>query len=295
MGVGDILDAAFGLYRRRFATFVTIAGVVYVPYALVMAIVDSVVRSAIPLTPSITGTGGFWTFSGGNHRAFRAAARASGSVAGRLSLGDASGFHLLPMILAIGAFLVAVALFLSLVYPLCTSALCVNISAGYLGEELGASESYARAFKRLGFLLVTQFVGTLIIAFGFLLFIVPGVVFSLWFMLLPPVVLLERPGGVFGALGRSRALMAGNLGKGFLLGLAVWLLSLTISMGGGALLRLVPWPSELLADFCGALLPGLALPLSIGAIVLLYYDLRIRKEGFDLEHLAAKMGGLSGP
>ena len=34
MGIGDILDVTFRLYRRRFLTFLLIALVVYIPYAL---------------------------------------------------------------------------------------------------------------------------------------------------------------------------------------------------------------------------------------------------------------------
>ena len=36
MGIGDILDATFRLYRQRFLTFLIIALVVYVPYALLL-------------------------------------------------------------------------------------------------------------------------------------------------------------------------------------------------------------------------------------------------------------------
>jgi hypothetical protein len=291
MGVGDILDTAFGLYRRRFATFATISCVVYVPYAFVMALVDSWFRSATEFAAPTPG--GFWTQLDRSGDSFHVAAHGSASFSTQFSAATSTGFSPLTLIFAAGALFVAAVVFLSLVYPLCSSALLVNISADYLGEEIGAIDSYARAFKRLGALLTCQFVAMLCIAFGFLFFVVPGVVFSLWFMLLPAVVLLERPGGAFRSLGRSRALMSGNLGKGFLLGLTVWLLSLVIAAGGGAILKLVPWPTEFIGDFCGALLPGLMLPLSIGSIVLFYYDLRIRKEGFDLEHLAAKMGGLS--
>ena len=37
MGIGDILDVTFRLYRQRFLTFLLIALVVYVPYALLLA------------------------------------------------------------------------------------------------------------------------------------------------------------------------------------------------------------------------------------------------------------------
>ena len=52
---------------------------------------------------------------------------------------------------------------------------------------------------------------------GFVLLIVPGIIFSLWFYVLVPVVVLEGVTGT-AALGRSRELMRGNLGKAFLVG-----------------------------------------------------------------------------
>src|SRR5262245_15247554 len=40
MSIGDILDATFRLYRSRFVTFLTIALVAYVPYALIIAFLN---------------------------------------------------------------------------------------------------------------------------------------------------------------------------------------------------------------------------------------------------------------
>src|ERR1043165_8625181 len=46
MNIGDILDAAFRLYRQRFATFVTIVLVAYTPYALLMGFVRAMQRTS---------------------------------------------------------------------------------------------------------------------------------------------------------------------------------------------------------------------------------------------------------
>jgi MFS family permease len=292
MGIGDILDTAIKLYKRRFATFVTISAVVYLPYALAMALLTSLARS-FGMTPSTGGDTSFWSrvdFP-----------RFPSSVAS--SLADASAWSapgtgfgamgLSPLALVASALVafVGAMLFLGLVYPLCSGALILNISAGYLGEELSAAESYGRVLRRLGRLLTAQFLVTLWVALGILFCVVPGILISLRLMVVPAVVLLEAENSS-GSLRRSRALMAGNLGKGFLLGLVAALLGAVVSAAGGWVIRLVPWPSEFLATFLVNLLPAFTLPLSAGTMVLLYYDLRIRKEAFDLQHLAAKMGDL---
>jgi hypothetical protein len=36
-------------------------------------------------------------------------------------------------------------------------------------------------------------------------------------------------------------------------------------------------------------------PFTVGVMVLLYFDIRVRKEGFDVEILAYTMGGAAGP
>jgi hypothetical protein len=49
--------------------------------------------------------------------------------------------------------------------------------------------------------------------------------------------------------------------------------------------------STLLQSLAGALV----LPFSVATTVLLYFDIRVRKEGFDVEMLARGMGGSTGP
>jgi hypothetical protein len=292
MGIGDILDTAISLYKSRFATFVTISFVVYVPYALAMAALGSLVRS-LGVIPSTGGDTSFWSRadlpslapSAVSSLADRFAWNAPGPNFGSI------GFSPLALALSVLVAIVGAVLFLGLVYPLCSGALILNISAGYLGEELSAAESYGRVLKRLGRLLSAQFLVTLCVVLGIFCCVVPGIIVSLWFMVVPAVVLLEDQNSS-GALKRSRALMAGNLGKGFLLALVAGLLGLVISAAGGWVIRLVPWPSDFLGTFLTNLLQAFTLPLTIGIMVLLYYDLRIRKEAFDLEHLAANMGSL---
>lgn len=296
MRIGDILDAAFRLYRNRFGTFIVIALVVYVPYSAAVTVLNAVVRSLTAGTPLEEPTEPWWQVSAldpGNGVAHAASSLLSAATFLQLSPGGTPSAGEFPWsfmtVLALaGLALAGFFLFMVLVYPISTGALVFNISAGYLGEELSAVESYKRVLKRLFRLLGAQGLVFLLTAVGFVLCVVPGVIFSLWFMLVPAVVLLEDVSAIE-SLGRSRRLMAGNLGKGFLLGLIVWILTAMVTGGTTALLAAIPWPHEAIRDFLTSLVGALPLPLSIGVVVLLYYDLRIRKEGFDLEHLALRM------
>jgi hypothetical protein len=113
--------------------------------------------------------------------------------------------------------------------------------------------------------------------------------FVLSFMLFIQVVVLEQAGSVT-ALRRSWRLMQGYRGRVFgafigalvLVGLASFVLDLPFQLAAGALTEDAAHPPliAVIISIIGKLLVGaLALPLLIGAPVLFYVDLRIRKEG----------------
>jgi hypothetical protein len=185
--------------------------------------------------------------------------------------------------------MIGTAVFMIVLMPLCSAAMIHNISASYLGETLTAGQSYARAAPRLLGLVGTQFLVMLAIAVGYLLCIVPGIIFSLWFLVVAPVVILERVAGPT-AMRRSRELMRGNLDKGFILALVVGILTFVIVWALQFLTTLVPLPHPAIGAFINTLLQAILLPIQTAPWILLYYDLRIRKEAFDLQKLAEALG-----
>ncbi len=249
MGVGDILDATFRLYRANFVTFALIGLVAYVPYALVVAPSEARGNQAAEFQPGI----------GARSASPSGPARALGS-----------------------------AVFALVVLPLCAAAVIVKVSAAYLDQPLSAWEAYQRALPRLVPLLFTNLFVTMFIAAGFLLLIVPGIIFSLWCLVAQPVVIVENVWGV-AAIRRSRELMRDNLSKGFKVALAVFFLTAILAFALGLLVELVPWPHVLVGLVLGNALQALLLPIQTAPTLLLYYDLRIRKEAFDLEQLASSI------
>jgi hypothetical protein len=106
-------------------------------------------------------------------------------------------------------------------------------------------------------------------------------------------VLLERTSGST-AMGRARELMKGNLGKGFVLNLVVTLLVVVITMTVTYVVDKVVGTLGLplaVTELAYDLVTAVFMPVQLAAIVLLYYDLRIRKEAFDLEVLAGSLPG----
>ena len=80
--------------------------------------------------------------------------------------------------------------------------------------------------KLLTVILASILVG-LVAAVGFLLCIVPGVIFMLWFALAIQVIVIEGQ-GVTASMARSKELVKGNMGKVFLVGLILFLIGLLV-------------------------------------------------------------------
>ncbi len=94
---------------------------------------------------------------------------------------------------------------------------------------------------------------------------------------------------------RSWGLVKGNRGKVFLVFLVIVVIQILVQAGVGlvATLELWPWQRNRFHYFDSStdIVSILLSPVSAIAVTLLYYDFRIRKEGFDLEMLSQSIGG----
>ncbi len=185
--------------------------------------------------------------------------------------------------------LLFIILWASIALPISVGAATYAISERYLGAEITAAQALTKAFRLLWTMSVAQVMAGLRIMFGFVLFIVPGILWSLSYMLIVPAIMVEglRAGP---SLKRSWHLVKGHRGKVFAVMLVIHLLAMLVGLGIGNLAKLV-----FNLDSAGGSVLGHALdnvvsilltPLGVVASILLYYDLRIRKEGFDLEMLS---------
>ncbi|MBI3978297.1 MAG: EI24 domain-containing protein [Chloroflexi bacterium] len=179
-----------------------------------------------------------------------------------------------------------------LVYTAAYAAGTYAVSETYLGRDLTVGEAYARTLDRIGSMVVLWFV--YLLALGFLTVSLVGIPVAMYLTLAWgfcfQTLLLERL-GIGRALGRSRALVQGHWwrvgGVGsllFLLGMfaylfffvpGLFLMGVAMGLGsaGGAF--------NVLGTLVIAAGQVLVQPLMLCGWVLLYYDLRVRKEGFD--------------
>lgn len=171
------------------------------------------------------------------------------------------------------------------------------VSRIYLGESVTIADAYKAVWRRAFMLFWTLFLAGLFIYLGLIACIVPGVILMFRYAFISEVFVLEGLSGKDARV-RSASLADGNQLRIFVLGLLSTLLAVIIT---GALtfpfetdmwqnaMKGVQTSPGVLYGVMQSLAATLTSPIQVMAFVLLYYDIRIRKEGFDIEMLANNM------
>ena len=190
--------------------------------------------------------------------------------------------------------------------------LTAAVSSAYLQQQVSVRQAYLAVRDKLGRLIGAALLTSLLILLGLMLCLVPGVYFMLSYMLVSEVVVLENLGPIT-AMRRSKELMRVKTDKGFVrnnITKASVILLITLILGAvvGAVVTIpfaiartasrhpelaaldVMSPLTILQGVLTAMVQAAVAPIGRIAMVLFYYDIRIRKEGFDLEVLAAALG-----
>ena len=263
--VGEILDAAIKLYLGNARVLMSSAAAIVVPLQILSGIV---MLSAYSDGRDIsTGFSGF----GATITPAEAHARLGASAINEVTT------------LVGSAFVVAA----------CVKAL----SDAYLGQSPTARGSLRFGLRRLLPLLALEIVYGIGQVLGFVALIIPGIwLFAAWSVRVPALVIEGT--GPFRSLGRSRRLVKGRWWPtaGVLLVATVMVGVIGTVIGGGLAAAAIANgnPSVLFAvviSVLSAIVSGVVLqPFSAAVVTVLYYDLRIRKEGYDLELLADQLG-----
>lgn len=180
-------------------------------------------------------------------------------------------------------------LWASIAFPIASGATTYAISERYLGNEVTIGDALRRGLSHFWPLSIAQITATIRVMIGFVLLIVPGILWMLSYSLIVPAILVEGQRAI-PSLRRSSELVRGHRGKVFCVLLVVNLLQAVLAGGVGMISNLLfsaaSGSAAILSSALGNLLSIFLTPLAIIAAILLYYDMRIRKEGFDLEMLS---------
>lgn len=268
----ELLDAAFRIYRRNFLTFVGIMAIMQIPLSL------------LTLGSSLVSFRGLDSLSG-------------------------AGMPDLQYFLGTGGTILVGILSFFMVRGFATAALTRTIAASSLGGRLGVIESYRKIGSSAGNLLLSLLLSVLILIGMLIWLLIPcigwfsglGMTYYFSFVviqLLVPVIVLEKRGPM-DALRRAWELARRRFW--WLLGLAAVLYLLNLVLLGPAALvnyliafifqRSVTSSMDFMTTgsisaISNALMTMLVTliyyPLQLSVIVLAYFDLRVRNEGFDL-------------
>jgi hypothetical protein len=260
LSLGELLDRTFFLYRRHFLLF---AGITAVPYLLVLAIV--LVGLILYGLPAHARSSSFQT-----------------------------------AVVIVGAFLVIVvglAVFVAFLYSAGASVFAV--SEIYAGRQPSIRGSFRLARGKAGTIFGIIILSGLIVIAGLIALIIPGFYLMGRIPLATAAAMIEGL-GPSDSIRRSFGLTKGFAGRSWL----IYLLAGALSYGVALMIQL---PIFALAAFgakqtqlmplwmvlgqVGNFLGGiLVAPVHAIGFALLYYDLRVRKEAFDLQMMMQAIG-----
>jgi|GEM_PF-3464554 len=283
MGIGDVLDTAFNVFRRHFVLFAGISALAALP-VLVIEVLAALLTPTMPLSPVFTQDPSLRPFQG-----FFQASQA-------LSSGGGFAITFVQTILGIwrdGAIITAV----------------IEL---FLGRPVTIRGAYRQAFGRSPSILLAGIIVSLVIGLSilpaFALFLVPfiGPLIALvlvciivaalaprWSMATAAIVAEHASGRA--ALGRSWHLTSDRywrvFGVCFFLQALVWCVSLVPSyLVLGLLFVLPPGPLTFAAYAVLSQVLQIALhPIGDIALTYLYLDVRARKEAFDIDLRAGQV------
>lgn len=188
--------------------------------------------------------------------------------------------------LAIGIGVGAAVLYL-ITYSVMSAALVRLASQSYLGQPLDVGAAMREALSRLGAIIGGAIVKSILVMLGGLVFLVGGIYVTARLFAINEAIVLEDL-GVGAALSRSGELSRGR--KGHILAtlglvfIIYFLVFVAVSFGA-AMTR-----SAVVSQVATTAFIMLAYPLFAITETLLYYDARIRGEGYDIELMAGALG-----
>jgi hypothetical protein len=291
--IGELLDGAFTLYRRNFLLLVAIAAVVQVPYAVLELVVYKL------------------TDIGGRLNQLQTLSNNIGNQ-GTLTpeqtsqlTGDLGAFFAYLGIVFLAQFLI--------VYPLSLAATTSAVSSRYLDQPATVKGAYRAALNvwrsliAMVLLLVLVVGGVGVIAVGLailvgssaLVFVAFAVVMIVAVVVLVRTTVAAQAIVIEKASGRRGLDRSWKLTRGFswrILGIIVILAILQGIVGSVFSLPLLAVASsapidvrQIVSQAVSAISAIFVAPVSLVTLTLLYYDLRIRREGFDIEMLTAAL------
>ena len=171
------------------------------------------------------------------------------------------------------------------------ASLSIATSDRYLGREIEPGRVLRDALSRAGTVIAVKLWTWFVLFWAFLFFFFPWVYFFARYFAVPQTIVLEGLGFSAG-LARTRQLAKGEKGKIIGSLFLIWLVLFAASFAMGILVAPDPGTSpSVIMQVLSSAVSMIVYPLVPITATLLYYDVRIRREGFDVEVLSAELEG----
>jgi hypothetical protein len=255
-GVGEILDAAVVLYRARFGALVRLTVLVVLPVQLLNVLITLSTR---PEDVTLGATGPAPVY-------------------------DSSRAFWVPLA---GTVVMNLVLVLSTAFA--TAAVMHLVADTYLGGPATGSESAHLALRRLPAVLGLGVTVSVLVIIATFMCVLPGVFLQVAWVVAMPALLLEHK-SIGQALSRSMALTKRRWWQCFAVhyvgSILTALITFTLTLAVVGAVHVAVHGTEALAiaqGVAGAITSTLTTPFVAAAIIVLYFDLRVRGEGFDVQ------------
>jgi hypothetical protein len=263
--VGEILDAGIKVYLRNARTLMGLTAIVVVPFQALSALV---LLSAVSHASEVP------------HGSFSSFGSTQTTSDHATSLGANAIVEVTSLIMTV----------------LVTAACVKAVSDIYLDQPAGIGSSLRFALRRVGSLVWLEILTIVGLVFAFVALIIPGIwLYGAWSVAVPALLIDDLRGGR--ALARSfrlvrkrwwpvaGVLLVANLMVTVIAG-AIEGVLVGISVGTGSSLAL----TVVVVSVATAIASVLTRPLLAAVTTVLYYDLRVRHEGYDVALLAEQLG-----
>lgn len=171
----------------------------------------------------------------------------------------------------------------------CAAAVVLMVSDVYLGREMSIGGALKRTLARFVSILGASLVGGILFVLGLVACVVPGIIVLIVAFAMPMAVVLEGC-TAWDSFERSKNLARDQWGRITVTYVLAFLVALAASIGLSVVAVLIGGEEiRRLAKVLGGIL---FTPFVTVVGTMLYYDLRIRKEGFDIEMLVNEVDAL---
>ena len=251
-GFGDLLGMVFEQYGANIAKLLPIVAVVVVPLSFIGAFLTGVVFKADDVL-TIDPVTGVTTVD-------------SGTI-GTLIVGSLVGAALAVIISA-----------------LLQAAIMKAAAQAIVGDPVDITASYQWGMRKIGPVIWISILVGLIVAGGFILLIIPGIIFMVFLSVAIPALVVENQRGT-GAISRSWNLVKGSwwfvLGFVVVTGIITSVVSSVIGAIGGS-----SWFGIWITDAVAQMITG---PFAALVSIILYVELRARHEALTVETLRSEI------